>query len=411
MALEKETGRNRNAPTIAKSRVGRKYHTVVPKSVAETMDLDEGYICFVDIEGIIALAKPDLAGIRGNVYGLEANIRAYIRERYVAAIELMDRPAYSDRDYLERVAEEHPLVSDPIPWLQSLENYYGLVARHKITGKANKDDAKLTSNIIASIVSSQRQNGSWEELIVTTSSQLIKLSSLGLTADSEPVGKGAEWLLSNIKRSSRSIRCLLISPNDPWLEEQRYVELNPQARSFKSQKGVACFGSSYVPTAMALRALGELGFHSEAPVKQLFDAVIRGQDREVGGWCACSSEPGKGAGMRCTAAFLEALSGHCELRNSESAEFALEYFRNFQRADGTWGGGLFSCFYHILDFVSRFDHPAALEQTVKALPHIVVKQRKDGTWGSKYRDLNTLTVVSALHRQRLLDLVRPGPND
>ena len=72
---------------------------------------------------------------------------------------------------------------------------------------------------------------------------------------------------------------------------------------------------------------------------------------------------------------------------------------------------MFSCFYHILDVVSRFDDLAALEQTVKAIPRIVEKQRKDGTWGSKYRDLNTFTVVSALYRQGLLDLVRPGPQD
>ena len=164
-----------------------------------------------------------------------------------------------------------------------------------------------------------------------------------------------------------------------------------------------CFESNYFPTGIALQALAQLGLQNELPVKKAFDAIIEWQNREIGGWCACDTD---GTGIRCTSAFLEALAEHPLLGNSEVAVFGLEYFRNIQNEDGTWGGGLFSCFYHLLDIVSRFDHPAALEQTVKAIPHILRKQRKDGTWGGKYRDLNTFTVVNALYRQGLLDLLR-----
>jgi bifunctional DNA-binding transcriptional regulator/antitoxin component of YhaV-PrlF toxin-antitoxin module len=403
MIVEKETPLSRERQgAVAKSPIGPKHHTTLPKPVAQEMGLGKGFVCFIESGGKIAIARPDLSKVRGSVYELTGKIRGDLKSRYTVGIQLTHLFPRTDRKHLEGLAGKHQLIADPLPFLQNLRNYYGLATRRQVTGQIKEDDEKLTGRIVDGIVSSQNENGSWENLIVATSWRLIQLSNLGLDATAKPVGKGVEWLLSQIDKSKQYIPLLAISPNDSRKEGKRYYELNPLTRVFKTQQGGYCFRSNYYPTGIALKALARLGFGNEPKVKRVYDTIIKGQNKTMGGWCACDPDS---AGVRCTSALLEALGEHPELRNSKAARLSLEYFRNVQNEDGTWGKGLFSCFYHILDLVSRFKQPAALEQTVKAIPYLVNKQHRDGTWGGQGKDLFTYTAVSALHRQGLLNLL------
>ena len=72
---------------------------------------------------------------------------------------------------------------------------------------------------------------------------------------------------------------------------------------------------------------------------------------------------------------------------------SLKYFRKIQAKTGTWMG---YPLYHTFHALSRSKHKVAMEQLEKALPNIVKRQNRYGSWGRSLNDTSTFLVLDAL---------------
>ena len=104
-------------------------------------------------------------------------------------------------------------------------------------------------------------------------------------------------------------------------------------------------------------------------------------------------------GAWCTVNVLRVLIEHPLSADSEQVDAGLRYLEKQQTRRGTWKG---LPFYHTLHALSRADHAAANEQLTKAVPSVLKRQNRDGSWGRKEKETQTFLVLDALSNCRSL---------
>jgi hypothetical protein len=98
-------------------------------------------------------------------------------------------------------------------------------------------------------------------------------------------------------------------------------------------------------------------------------------------------------GSWCNINVLRILIEHPLSKESTLVENALKHLAKLQTKTGAWKG---MPFYHTFHALSRTDATLAEEQFRKALPSVVRRQNKDGSWGRREEDTMTFLVLDAL---------------
>ena len=136
----------------------------------------------------------------------------------------------------------------------------------------------------------------------------------------------------------------------------------------------------FYQTTYAIHLLHLFGFDDNKQVRTTVSSYLQFWKPT---WC----------GAWCTVNVLRVLIEHPLSKESTPVENGLKHLDKLQTKTGAWKG---FPFYHTLHALSRSDTTLAKEQMKKALPSVVTRQNKDGSWGTKEKEITTFLVLDAL---------------
>lgn len=115
--------------------------------------------------------------------------------------------------------------------LKQIENkydYYSLLIKSKIYQKTDEKDIIEIKKFIQGIKNQQKENGSWEDTVVTTVHYIEKLINLGVSCNDNSVQKGIDFLFKNLhpkwKGLQSSGRAYGIESENFFSNENRDIE-------------------------------------------------------------------------------------------------------------------------------------------------------------------------------------------
>jgi hypothetical protein len=268
------------------------------------------------------------------------------------------------------------LKVDPLNYVEHLESPIGICLRREIFRKENNSDAILKRKLYEQAVAEQSADGSWSQLFVRTANNLWDLALLGCEAEDKRVKKALEWLLSIQKCEYRGYPGFFNSPNkkDPSL--MRSV--------FYGEFGPGC--SIFYQTAYAVHLFHIFGLGNCEQVQTTVKAYLDFWNPE---WC----------GAWCTINVLRILIEHPLSAKSQQVSAGLEHLAGLQTKTGAWKG---FPFYHTFHALSRAKNTVAEKQVERALPSVINRQNKDGSWGKKQRNTETFLVLDALRSSAVI---------
>ena len=262
------------------------------------------------------------------------------------------------------------LKVNPLNYAANLESPIGVYLRRNIFKKETKADTTLRKKLYEKTVANQSVNGSWDQLFVRTANNLWNLALLGYDAEDERVKKGLEWLLSIQRHQYRGYPGFFHSNNrkDPYVMRS----------TFYGEFGPGC--TIFYQTTYAIHLFHIFGFDDIRQVQKTVESYLQFWRPD---WC----------GAWCTINVLCILIEHPLSTESKQVESGLKYLDKRQTKTGAWKG---FPFYHTFHALSRAHHFLAKEQFEKALPSIVKRQNKGGSWGRKEQETETFLVLDAL---------------
>ncbi len=262
------------------------------------------------------------------------------------------------------------LKVNPMNYVASLESPVGVYLRRDIFKKEAKADTTLKRRLYKNTVADQSADGSWDQLFVRTANNLWNLALLGYDAEDRKVRKGLEWLLSIQRHQYRGYPGFFHSNNrkDPSVMRS----------TFYGEFGPGC--TIFYQTTYAIHLLHTFGFDDNRQVQTTVKSYLQFWRPD---WC----------GAWCTINVLRMLIEHPLSAESKQVESGLKYLTKRQTITGAWKG---FPFYHTFHALSRAHHAAAKKQFKKALPSVVRRQNKDGSWGRKERETETFLILDAL---------------
>jgi hypothetical protein len=161
-----------------------------------------------------------LAAAPGNIFCIIERDRRY----YLKKLLLTERPTQIpvcmvtdsfDKDVVHRIYTNSPDIQqisyptleqifthtgkfrhDPLVPFKEMNGRIGFLARKEFLGGMTKSDQEQASMYCQQIAQRQSDNGSWDDNIMTTAFNLIKLIEAGATMKDAALEKGSAWLLS-----------------------------------------------------------------------------------------------------------------------------------------------------------------------------------------------------------------------
>jgi len=268
------------------------------------------------------------------------------------------------------------LKVDPLNYAELLESPIGVYLRREIFRKEKKSDAILKKELYEQAVAEQSVDGSWSQLFVRTANNLWNLALLGCEAEDKGVKKAFEWVLSIQKCEYRGYPGFFSSPNrkDPSL--MRSV--------FYGEFGPGC--SIFYQTTYAVHLFHVFGLDDCEKIQTTVKSYL---DFWTPEWC----------GAWCTINVLRVLIEHPLSAKSQQVSTGLEHLAGLQTKTGAWKG---FPFYHTFHALSRARHALAKKQLDRALPSVINRQNKDGSWGKKEHETDTFLVLDALRNAAII---------
>ncbi len=263
------------------------------------------------------------------------------------------------------------LKTNSLKYVESIKSPIGLYLRREVFEKESKNDLALKSKLYEQTVADQSKDGSWNQLFVQTANNLWNLSMLGCDAQDRSVQKGLEWLLSVQKQNYRGYPGFFLSSNrkDPsMMRSTPFAEFGPGCTIFYQ-------------TTYAVHLFHVFGKDNTRQVQTTINSYLQFWRPN---WC----------GSWCNLNVLRMLIEHQLSQESQKVKDGLEYFAKRQTKTGAWKD---YPFYHTFHALSRAKHDSAKQQLEKALPSIVKRQNKDGSWGKKQPETKTYLVLDALN--------------
>lgn len=261
------------------------------------------------------------------------------------------------------------LKTDPLQYIANLDSPVGIYLRREIFRKETTPDAVL-KDVYEKIIAEQTEDGSWGQLFVRTANNLWNLALLGVGAEDPSVKMGLKWLLSIQKEEYRGHPGFfnLRNRKDPSIMRTTYY----------GEFGPGC--TIFYQTAYAIHLLHLFGFDDSGQVKTTIDSYLQFWKPT---WC----------GAWCNINVLNVLIENPVSKESKVVKNALNHFAGLQSKTGTWKG---FPFYHTLHALSKTNNVCAKNQLDIALPSIIRRQNRDGSWGRKEPQTETFLVLDTL---------------
>lgn len=269
---------------------------------------------------------------------------------------------------MENVLNE--LKVNPLNYVGNLESPIGVYLRRDVFERETEADTTLKRELYEKIVSSQLDDGSWDQLFVHTANKLWNLALLGYDAKDKSVKKGLEWLLSIQTHQYRGYPGFFLSNNRKDTRVMR--------STFYGEFGPGC--TIFYQTAYAIHLFHIFGFDNNQRVQRTVKSYLEFWRPD---WC----------GVWCTINVLRILIEHPLSTASKQVETGVKYLAKRQTKLGAWKG---FPFYHTFHALSRAHHILSKKQLEKAVPLVARRQNKDGSWGRKGQETETFLVLDAL---------------
>ena len=256
-----------------------------------------------------------------------------------------------------------------------MKSAIGVYLRREVFRKESEADLTLKKRLYERTIADQSADGSWDQLFVKTANNLWNLSLIGCDAKDNSVKRGLEWLLSIQRQSYRGYPGFFLSSRKDagLMRSTLYGEFGP-----------GC--SIFYQTTYAVHLFHIFGFDHLREVQTTVNSYLHFWRPN---WC----------GSWCNLNVLRMLIEHALSRDSEQVKDGLTYFAKRQTKTGAWKA---YPFYHTFHALSRSKHDIAKEQLEKALPSIIKRQNKDGSWGKKERETTTFLVLDALKNANVI---------
>ena len=265
------------------------------------------------------------------------------------------------------------LETDPLDYLVSSKSPIGIYLRKEVLKKEAEDDDALKKELYTETVAGQSDDGSWERLFVYTANNLWNLALLGYDAGDSSVEKGLSWIRSLQKYHYHGYPGFFGSGNRK--------EARTMRSTFYGEFVPGC--TNFYQTTYAVHLLLTFGFGNSEEARTAVESYLRlWGDKD---W-QC--------GLQCGSNVLRVLIEHPMSRESKQVENGLRFLHRSQTKTGSWKHNRQNFpFYHTFHALSRSSHILAKEQLEKALPSVVRRQNKDGSWGRSEDKKETLTYL------------------
>ena len=273
--------------------------------ISEILRLTPGcHVCITrrKADGLFLLKRLDIQNFKSDVPG------SVVIDSFLDKV--VSRNQYSstglDTINLDNVRE---LVSgmgtfryDPIAPLRRVGGRVGFLFRHTFDVENAAPDHELVNQWFNRIVVGQKPDGGWEDNLVTTAFNLIRLVELGRTMDEPHIAKAAEWLLScpePIGLPGMFMATMSLFEELNRVKEKgegkrmvydkvgRRKKYQPVVDSFHQNVDLVpgvCELALTSASAVALQALLRLGFAEHQRVKQAVNTFLALWN---GRWCGC----------------------------------------------------------------------------------------------------------------------------
>jgi hypothetical protein len=262
------------------------------------------------------------------------------------------------------------LKANPASYVSRLKSPIGVYLRRELFKKEADADTALKRELHDKTVAGQSQDGSWNQMFVDTANNLWNLALLGYDAKDLGVKKGLNWVLSIQKHQYRGYPGFFCSSNrkDPSvMRSMLYGEFGPGCTIFYQ-------------TTYAVHLLHIFGFDDDKQVQTTVRSYLQFWTPT---WCSAW----------CTINVLRVLIEHPLSRESKQVQAGLGHLAKLQTPTGAWKR---FPFYHTFDALSRAKNVMAQKQLERAVPSVVKRQNRDGSWGGKTRETDTFLVLDAL---------------
>lgn len=262
------------------------------------------------------------------------------------------------------------LRSDPLDYVRGLKSPVGAYLRREVFKRKDKNDSALSRESYKKIVSKQSSDGSWDHLFVHTANRLWDLALLGYGAGDKHVKRGLDWLLTNQTRTYYGQPGFFQSSNrrdSSLMRDTSYGEFGPGCTIFYQ-------------TAYAIHLFHILNLDSSKQTQQTVKSYLNFWTPE---WC----------GVWCRINVLRVLIEHPLSAKSRRVQAGLKYLKERQTKTGSWKG---HPFYHTFHALARSNSKIARDQIEHAIPSVIRRQNKNGSWGKTKEEQNSFLILDGL---------------
>ena len=172
----------------------------LPQRMAQQLKLTPGcHVCITRRRetGKCALKRLDLQSGETDVPGsvvIDSFSQWAVTRTHYARTDLSSVDIAVLKDLVARMG---PFRYGPLTALRRSQGRLGFLVRDMLGRKTTAGDREFIKQSCAAILNDQDEGGSWGDNLVTTASNVIRLSEMGRTIAEPPIAKAADWLLSS----------------------------------------------------------------------------------------------------------------------------------------------------------------------------------------------------------------------
>ena len=266
------------------------------------------------------------------------------------------------------------LKVDPSDYVAGLDSPIGIYLRREIFQENVETDRTLERKLYQEIIIDQSMDGSWDQSFVRTANKIWNLALLGYTVKDRRIRKALEWLLSVQRYQYKGYSGFFYSHHKDDSRLMRSI--------IYGEFGPGCI--IFYQTTYAIHLFHIFGFDSNKQVQRAVKSYLQFWKPD---WC----------GTWCTINVLRILIEHPLSKKSVQVEKGLKYLAKRQTRLGAWKK---LPFYHTFHALSKSSNALAKKQIKKAIPSIIRRQNKNGSWGKKSRETSTFLVLDTLKNTR-----------
>ncbi len=261
---------------------------------------------------------------------------------------------------------------DPLDYVANMGTPIGLYLRSEVLGEVAEGDESLRRKLYREIVEGQAPDGSWGQSFVHTANRLWDLALMGFRSKDSHARKGLVWLLAQqtLQYHGQPGFFNSTNKNDPRIMRDTYY----------GEFGPGC--SNFYQTTYAVHLLNTLGY-GEGQAERSIRSYLEFWGPE---WC----------GAWCTINVLRVLLEHPLSSGSENVESGLKYLAKRQTRTGAWKG---FPFYHTFHALSRGHHDLVEHMLDWALPSVIRRQNRNGSWGRREPETETYLILDGLRNR------------